>query len=302
MITLPSGVQIFAWLATMVGGKPKFHTPMLFVIGFIVIFVIGGLSGVMFASVPFDQATTDTYFVVAHLHYVLVGGAVFPMFAAIYYWAPKMHGRMLSERWGKVSFWLMFVGFNLAFFPMHITGLLGQPRRVYTYQPGLGWDVWNLLETVGAFMFAAGVIVTLVVWFTAIRRGRPAPDDPWGGETLEWATSSPPPHHNFDVIPDVRSLHPMWDQPELTDPTVRPVGRPIDTMHAVLSTSLLDARPQAIVPMPHTSPWPFVLTVAMTALFLGLLVSSTFVAVVGALAAGVAIAGWAWPRGQTQET
>ncbi|MFP5297993.1 MAG: cytochrome c oxidase subunit I [Actinomycetota bacterium] len=215
LITIPSGTQIFAWLATMIGGKVKFQTPMLFVIGFIVVFVLGGLSGVMFASVPFDQALHDSYFVVAHLHYVLVGGAVFPIFAALYHWLPKFTGRMLSEGLGKLSFWLIFVGFNLAFGPMHVMGILGQPRRTYTYQSGLGWDVWNLMSTVGAFVLALGIAVVGYNWWRSMKRGEPAGDDPWGGETLEWATSSPPPAYNFEHLPTVRSRQPLWDQPDL---------------------------------------------------------------------------------------
>ncbi|MDQ5873991.1 MAG: cbb3-type cytochrome c oxidase subunit I, partial [Actinomycetota bacterium] len=152
MVTIPSAIQVFAWLATLIAGKPILKTPMLFVLGFVFTFVLGGLSGVMFAAIPFDLQTTDSYFVVAHIHYVIIGGSVFPIFGGLYYWLPKMTGRMLDERLGKLSFWLMFAGFNLAFFPMHISGLLGQPRRTYTYQEGLGWDIWNLLSTIGAFV------------------------------------------------------------------------------------------------------------------------------------------------------
>ena len=160
MVAIPSSIQVFAWLATLVAGRPVLRTPLLFVLGFIFIFVIGGVTGVMFAAVPFDQAVHDSYFVVAHLHYVLVGSAVFPIFGALYHWGPKMTGRLLDERWGKVSFWLMFVGFNLAFFPQHLLGLFGMPRRIYTYDEGLGWDGYNLVSTIGAFMLAVGILVT----------------------------------------------------------------------------------------------------------------------------------------------
>ncbi|MGH2809351.1 MAG: cytochrome c oxidase subunit I, partial [Actinomycetota bacterium] len=213
MVAIPSGVQVFAWLATMVAGKPVLKTPMLFIIGFILTFVIGGLSGVMFSAIPFDQATTDSYFVVAHLHYVLFGGAVFPMFAGLYYWLPKMMGRLLNEKAGKYSFWLIFIGFNLSMFPLHISGLLGQPRRVYTYEAGLGWDIHNLLSTIGAFILAVGALVTFINWIVSARRGPLAGNDPWNGESLEWATTSPPPAYNFETIPTVRSREPVWDQP-----------------------------------------------------------------------------------------
>jgi cytochrome c oxidase subunit I+III len=297
MVAIPSGVQVFAWLATLVSGKPVFKTPLLFIVGFVFIFVIGGLTGVMFSSVPFDQAVHDSYFVVAHLHYVLVGGAMFPMFAAFYHWLPKMTGRALSDRMGKWSFWFMFIGFNLTFFPQHNLGLQGQPRRTYTYQEGLGWDWLNLLSTVGAFVLGVGVLITLVAWYRSGKTGDVVGDDPWGGETLEWATTSPPPHHNFDVIPTVRSLTPVWDQPDL-----RTEGHALAQGHVTLSTSLLDARPQALVHMPHGSPWPFFLTLALTGLFFALLVDAWIVATGVAVLVAGAIVGWFWPRGETQET
>jgi cytochrome c oxidase subunit I+III len=304
MITIPSGTQIFAWLATMIAGKPVFKTPMLFVLGFIVIFVIGGLSGVMFASVPFDQATTDSYFVVAHLHYVLVGGAVFPIFGGLHYWLPKMTGRLLSEGLGRLSFWTMFVGFNLAFFPMHITGLLGQPRRTYTYESGVGWDGYNLASTIGAFLFALGILFVLVNWWRSTRSGPPAGNDPWEGETLEWATASPPPHYNFLRIPTVRSKEPAWDQPDLRSGGQPPEqgGIELADAHVTLSTSMLDATPQALVHMPHESPWPFLLTASLALFFFGILIEVTTVIVVGVIAVLTAMAGWFWPRGETQET
>jgi len=304
LIAIPSGVQVFAWLATIVAGKPVLRTSFLFVLGFIVIFVIGGFSGVMFASIPFDQATTDSYFVVAHFHYVLVGGAVFPIFGAIYHWVPKMTGRLLNERAGKWSFWLMFGGFNLAFFPQHISGLMGQPRRTYTYQPGLGWDLWNLLSTIGAFVLALGVLVTFVNWYWSRYRGPTAGSDPWHGETLEWATTSPPPHYNFETIPQIRSKEPVWDQPDLRNGAQAPDagGRPLDAGHLQLSTTMLDASPEAALELPHESPWPFVLTLAVTAFFYGILLGAAPVAVVGAVATFAATAGWLWPRGESPGT
>ena len=303
MVAIPSGVQVFAWLATLVTGKAILRTPMLYILGFIVTFVIGGVTGVMFSSIPFDQATTDSYFVVAHLHYVLVGGAVFPMLAALFHWGPKMTGRMMDERLGKISFWLVFVGFNLNMFPLHISGLLGQPRRTYTYEDGLGWDIHNLISTVGAFLLALGVLAIVVNWYRSKRSGEIAGDDPWGGETLEWATTSPPPHFNFVTVPTVRSREPMWDQPELHGgQPPEDGGSPLDEGHTQFSSSLLDAAPQAIVHMPHASPWPFWLAIALTVLFFGLLLHALLVAALAFVATAGSIAGWFWPRGETQET
>jgi cytochrome c oxidase subunit I+III len=304
MVVIPSGTQIFAWLATMVSGRLVLKTPMLFVLGFVVIFVVGGLSGAMFSAVPFDQAITDSYFVVAHFHYVMAGAVVFPMFAGLYYWGPKMLGRMLDERLGKLSFWLMFVGFNLTFFPMHLAGLDGQPRRTYTYATGLGWDGYNLWSTIGVFVLGLGTLVTFVNWFRSKRHGPQAGNDPWEGETLEWTTASPPPEYNFETIPTIRSREPAWDQPELTRGPQSPEegGRPLAGGHLTLSTRLVDAEPQAVVRMPHASPWPLFLAVAMLIAFYGVLVSSWGVAVVGAVAAGGALMGWLWPREETQET
>jgi len=304
MVTIPSAIQVFAWLATLVAGKPILKTPMLFVLGFVFTFVLGGLSGVMFAAIPFDLQTTDSYFVVAHIHYVIIGGSVFPIFGGLYYWLPKMTGRMLDERLGKLSFWLMFAGFNLAFFPMHISGLLGQPRRTYTYQENLGWDIWNLLSTIGAFVLALGILITFINWYKSMQSGEPAGADPWEAETLEWSTTSPPPEYNFESIPAVRSLHPMWEQPELRRGPQRPEDGAylLASGHETLSTSMLDATPQAVVEMPHESPWPVTLTVAMMIMFYGVLFDSGLLAATGVLASAASVAGWFWPTGETQET
>src|SRR4051795_2944178 len=197
LIAIPNGIQIFCWLAALWNGRPVFKTPLLFVLGFFFIFIIGGMSGVMVASVPIDTQVHDTYFVVAHFHYVLIGGAVFPLLGAIYYWFPKITGRLLNEPLGKWNFWIAFIGFNVAFFPMHILGLQGMPRRVYTYPSGMGWDGMNLTATLGAMLIALSVLVFIgnVAW--SLRRGAAAGDNPWGASTLEWATSSPPPAYNF---------------------------------------------------------------------------------------------------------
>ena len=214
LIAIPTGVKIFNWIATLWGGQIRFTTPLLFAVGFIAMFIIGGLSGVTHASPPADLQQTDTYYVVAHIHFVLFGGTVFGLFAGIYYWWPKMTGRLLSETLGKTHFWLMLIGMNLAFFPMHFIGLLGMPRRVYTYSPDLGVSTMNLVSTVGAFLIAFSML--LFIWNVIRTRtqGKVAGDNPWEGATLEWATTSPPAVYNFAQIPTVHSRLPLWNEPE----------------------------------------------------------------------------------------
>jgi cytochrome c oxidase subunit I len=211
LIGVPTGVKIFNWIATLWRGSIVMTASLYFAVGFIAIFIVGGITGIFLAVFPVDWQLNDTYFVVAHFHYVLMGGSVFSIFAGIYYWFPKITGRMLNERLGKLSFWTMFIGFNLTFFVQHALGLSGMPRRIYTYQAGLGWSLYNLISTIGAFILATGILMTIVNIAANYKRGRIAGPDPWKGNTLEWFVQSPPPVNNFDVIPRVRSVEPMRD-------------------------------------------------------------------------------------------
>jgi len=217
-IAVPTGIKIFNWLATMWGGKIYFKAPMLFCIAFLFQFLIAGLTGVMMSSAPFDWQLGNSYFVVAHFHYVIVGGILFCIFAAFYYWYPKVTGRMYSEALAKLHFWLFVIGFHLTFDSMHVPGLLGMPRRIYTYEPGRGWDTWNFLTTVGVVFQAAGVLAFVFNLVRSYVRGRPAGNDPWDAWTLEWSTTSPPPEYNYATVPVVKSRRPLWDLKHPEDP------------------------------------------------------------------------------------
>ena len=305
VITIPSAIAAFAWIATIYYGRPVFPTPMLFLVGFVLLFVLGGVSGVMTAAVPFDYQLTDTYFVVAHLHYVLVGINVFPVVGALYYWWPKFTGRLLNERLGKWNFWTMFVGFNLGFFPMHVAGLLGMPRRIYTYDAGLGWDAVNMVTTIGSYVFAVGVLLFVANVVVSWRGGERAGDNPWDAPTLEWATSSPPPPYNFAVIPEIGSRYPLWEgRPAYAAAsgealeTVRSVihrGPVLDDGREALGTTPLDGDPQAVLRMPGDSLWPFLLAVSLTCVCYALLASAWAWAAVAAAAVFATVAGWLWP-------
>jgi cytochrome c oxidase subunit I+III len=303
LITIPSGVQVFAWLATVMSGRPRLETPMLYVLGFLFVFVVGGVTGVMFAAVPFDQQITDSYFVVAHFHYVLFGGAVFPILGAIFFWVPKMLGRMMDERLGKLSFWLVFVGFNMTFFPMHISGLLGMPRRIYTYSGGLGWTGYNVLSSIGSYVLGLGILVIVAAFLMAFRRGRPAGPDPWKGESLEWATSSPPPDYNFAQIPVVRSREPMWDQPELHrladrvhDPSLVLGGG-----HQTIGTTAVDADPESVLEMPAGSYTPVASAFGLALFTIGALVRVVPLMALGAAVVALGLLAWFRPAPEELE-
>ncbi|HZS08736.1 MAG TPA: cytochrome c oxidase subunit I [Blastocatellia bacterium] len=296
MIAIPTGVQIFCWIATLWGGRLRFKTPLLFVLGFFLNFIIGGLSGVMVASVSLDQQVHDTFFVVAHLHYVLIGGAVFPLFAGFYYWFPKFTGRMLSEGLGRWVFALFMIGFNLTFFPMHQLGLKGMPRRVYTYLPEMGWGGLNLLSSIGGLIIAVSVLLFVIDVFRSLRAGELAGDNPWEADTLEWATSSPPPAYNFARLPTVAGRAALWDRRE-DQPIIKGVRSDLREM---LVTNVLDAEPDHKTVLPSPTIWPFLSAVAVTGLFIGSIFTPWAVPV-GAIPVAIALVGWFWPNRQEHE-
>ncbi|MBS1818204.1 MAG: cytochrome c oxidase subunit I [Acidobacteria bacterium] len=291
MIAIPSGLQFFCWIATMWGGRVVLKLPMLWVLGFFIVFLVGGLTGVMLAAVPLDLQVHDTFFVVAHFHYVLIGGALFPLFGAVYYWFPKITGRMLGERLGQWNFWLFTLGFNLTFFPMHILGLEGMPRRVYTYQAETGWGDLNYLSTIGAGVLGVSVLVFLVNVIVSLRAGVLAGDNPWGAGTLEWATTSPPPNCNFVYPPTVAGVNPLWENPP-DQPVV--VGLR-DDVRDVLVTYVLDAEPDHRTEFPEPTIWPFCTALATSALFIGS-IFTPWAVVIGAVPLFVGLTGWFWPK------
>jgi len=294
MIVIPTGVQFFCWLATIWHGRVQMRLPMLWAFGFFFVFLIGGLSGVMLASVPVDTQVHDTYFIVAHFHYVLIGGALFPMFAGLYFWFPKMTGRMPDETLGKWHFWLFFIGFNLTFFTMHFLGLHGMTRRVYTYLPDMHWQGLNRLATTGVAFMTAGLLVFIANVLRSRRLGARAGDNPWGDSGLEWGTSSPPPSYNFLYPPTVNGRDALWD----ATPDQAVVVGLRDDIREVLVTHSLDSNPQHKDEDPGPSIWPFLASLAVSATFVGSIFTPWAVPY-GAPLVIITLIGWLWPRGHS---
>ncbi|HSI34171.1 MAG TPA: cytochrome c oxidase subunit I [Tepidisphaeraceae bacterium] len=294
MIVIPSGVQIFCWTATFwLARRVHVRTPLLFVLGFFATFVIGGLTGVMLASVSIDTQVHDTFFVVAHLHYVLIGGAIFPLIGAIYFWFPKFTGRMASEGWGRVSFWLLFAGFHMTFYPQHHLGFHGMPRRIYTYGAETGWGYLNLLSTVGAFTLGLGVLTFATNLLVSLKRGPRAGPNPWGAGTLEWAAASPPASYNFAYPPTCHGREPVWE-----NPPDAPVITGLSTdKRELLCTTLMDAAPDHRYAVAGNSLWPLALAIpTATALITGGMFHPAG-AVYSAVGVAVALCGWFWASG-----
>jgi cytochrome c oxidase subunit I len=290
-IALPAGVQMFCWIATIWDGRPRYATPLLWVMGFIATFVIGGLSGVMTASAPLDLQLTDTYFVVAHLHYVLVGGAFFPLFGAFCYWYPKATGRMMSERWGVIAFVLIVLGFNIGFFPMHLLGLEGMPRRIYTYSSDMGWGTLNMIATIGTYISGLGGMVFVANAFFSMKHGDPAGPNPWGGSTLEWAAASPPPAHNFDYVPVADHIAPLWQ----ADGELAVMTGMASDCREVLVTSAVEGKPLYRQHSPKPSIWPLIAAIATSILFVGS-IFTPWALVWGSVPVAVALTVWFWPK------
>ncbi len=300
LVVIPTAIQVFAWISTLWSGRPVLRLPMLYLFGFLVIFVAGGLTGVMVALVPFDWQVHDTHFVVAHFHYVLIGGMVFPVIAAAYYWLPHFTGRMPSDSLGIWGFWFIFIGFNLTFLVMHLTGLLGMPRRVYMYGSDWGWDVPNLISSMGAFVQTIGFTILLLDFFLHARIGKVATRNPWDAGTLEWATPTPVAPYNFAAQPWVNSRYPLWEQPDLGAQLAAGRGLPgsaFPTRRETIGVDVLTGEPQHLVILPGPSWLPFIAAVATGAFFVAVLFKTyivALIAVVGALAIFVV---WAWRNG-----
>jgi cytochrome c oxidase subunit I+III len=311
VIAIPTGMQVVGWVATIWNGRPLWRAPLLFALAGLVIFVLGGITGVMVASPPFDLQAHDSYFIVAHLHYVIIGGTLFPLFAGLYYWLPKITGRMMDERLGRWSAGVMFGGFNLAFFPMHMSGLLGMPRRVYTYPAEAGLATYNLLSTVGAFVFAGGILLSVINFVRSRRAGRPAGDNPWGADSLEWSVTSPPPEAQFSRIPVVRDRHPLWDR-QWSQERLRPEETPAADAEAredvaqmdhwptrwrgALVVSVNEGRPIGVVHMPAKSIAPFAMSLGFVILFAALIADHVPTILAGSGLIVASLAAWYWPQ------
>jgi cytochrome c oxidase subunit 1 len=287
-IAVPTGVKIFNWIATMWGGRIRITTPLLFAAGFVAMFTIGGLSGVTHAIVPSDAQQTDTYYIVAHFHYVLFGGSIFGLFAGIYYWYPKLTNRLLDDRLGKLHFVLMLIGFNLTFGPFHVLGLQGMPRRIYTYPADRGWDFWNLMSTIGSFVIAVSIAVFLYNLYKTRRTEQDVGADPWDARTLEWSIPSPPPDYNFATVPVVAARDELWHRKYGEDDEGRPVPRELD--YPVVE-SLADGEGKHIH-MPSPSYWPLVASLSLPVICYGLIYRAWAVAIIGALWLVAAVYAW----------
>ncbi|MCE8033465.1 MAG: cytochrome c oxidase subunit I [Halomonas sp.] len=300
LVAIPTGIQIFVWLSTLWLGRPVMSLPMLWIIGFLVIFVLGGLTGVMLALVPFNWQVHDTHFVVAHMHYVLVGGMLFPLIAGLYYWLPLVSGRMPSARLGKWSFWLIFLGFNLTFLIMHWTGLLGMRRRVFTYDTAMGWDIYNLISSVGGFMMSAGVALLILDVALHFRFGKKAPQNPWNADGLEWTMPKPPTPYNFVSLPRLDTRHPLWDDPELPR-TITEGRHGLNTIdhgrRETWGSDALTGKLREVVHLPTNSWWPFFAALALAMVCVCLLVRIYPLAAVATLVAVVLLLRWSWENG-----
>ena len=261
LIAIPTGVKIFNWMGTMAQGKLRFTSAMLFAIGLVSLFTIGGISGVMHASPPADLQQTDTYFIVAHFHYVLFGGSIMGIFAGIYYYFPKITGRLLNEKLGKIHFWLNFIAMNLTFFPMHFSGMLGMPRRIYTYDSGQGWDTFNLISSIGAYMLVVATAIFVYNFFTSRKRGEVAGSNPWGAGTLEWTLPSPVPEYNFAMLPNVTSRYPLWE------------GTEADAESARVNSQEGKTAAELGIILPYSTVKPMIVALAMVVMFCGLITS-----------------------------
>jgi cytochrome c oxidase subunit I+III len=294
MVVIPSTIQVFAWCMTMILGTPRFRTPLLFIAGFIFMFVTGGLTGIMFVAIPFDQQVTDTYFIIAHFHYIIFGAAVFPIFGGMYYWFPKVTGKLYSELPGQISFWVLFVGTNLLFFPMHIVGLLGMTRREYTYGDGLGWAPYNLAETIGGYVTAVGILLLIGNLVVSYFKGEEAGPDPWHGATLEWTTSSPPPPYNYAVIPYVTSAYANWDRDDRAEDRDKLASGilVLQQGHEQPAVSPVDGHFDEIVEMPHDSPYPALLGLSLLLLFISLVMAKFGLAGIFGIVCLLVLFGW----------
>ena len=299
MISIFTTIQVFAWVATIWRGRLVMTTAMYYALGSVALLVIGGLSGVFTGIIPVDWQAHNTYYVVGHIHYVLIGSNVFPVFAGFYYWLPKMTGRLMNEKLGKWSFWIMFIGFNVGFFPMHIVGLMGMPRRIYTYPTGLNFGSINMVETVGAFILGIGILISIANLIYSLRFGVLAGRNPWNADTLEWSTDSPPEPYSRVHLPTVASRHPLWDDhDEEYDPNDQRIyadGR------LTLVSNWLDAQPFAVSKMPEETLSPLLLSLALFGLFLALIFQMMWCALAAFIAMVLLTGYWLWPRAAGEE-